>query len=233
MRGFNQKQSYLLHFARVDHFLWNPVRRTGSDPDNSGSGFDILSPDWAFPTLASGKMRIFSMQKIQHVDKPTSYRCLFISLSSKNVQQWSENCMFWMAAETESSVSSIISQSTDMNISFVKLSTGFTVCCVWPLCRPDADGSRSLSIRLFFMRNLDEPQDLQGWESLVFANKANNASETQANLFIHRDSRKKKKNTRQRAFQNTIGPSKWMDGYLPDFKSTEIQYPRLRGWLWL
>lgn len=36
---------------------------------------------------------------------------------------------------------------------------------------PDADGSRSLSIRLFFVRNSDEPQDLRGWESSVFANK--------------------------------------------------------------
>lgn len=47
---------------------------------------------------------------------------------------------------------------------------------VWPLCSPDADGSRSFSIRLLLVRNLEEPQDLRGWESLMVASRDMTAS---------------------------------------------------------
>lgn len=97
------------------------------------------------------------------------FRCWFIAVRSKNVQKWSQT----LVSEKDSAASSPL-------LSFAKAQTwtypllagnAALCCCVWPLCSPDADASRSLSIRLFFMRNSQEPQDLQGWESLVFANK--------------------------------------------------------------
>ncbi len=119
------------------------------------------------------------------------------------------NCMCWIVAEMESSVS-VSQQSSDMNISFVsclvKRPQSALCCCVWPLCRPDADGSRSFSIRLFVIKNLDEPQDLQCWESLVFTvrHASPTVSERKANLFIHRN--------RDREFWRIIWPLRgWMD----------------------
>lgn len=127
---------------KIEPVLWEQSRQR-----QAGSGFDILS-SWVRLSFSSlgiwgEKKCIFSTQKYNMWRSQkfrSSHWCWFIALSPTNSMCWFV-CVFCRFLKTWTCP--LFGRSPRH--------------CAAVCGRPDADGSRTLSIRLFFLRNLDEP----------------------------------------------------------------------------